>query len=195
MKDPNSAIPTEAQPALWRRYDEWRGRRHLDFNERYAGQLPQWRNRRTFRRLVIAQIMLMILAVASAVTSFFTGWFYIPFVLSIVGSITVMSLLRIVTGSVADTPASALDEIQAAQRNSARSMGFFALYSLMFIPYVVLVWLGTRDEVDGSTVYGVAVLLICLMVVGALVPSLLVAWWMDDPDPEDFETYPERSTE
>lgn len=192
MRDPNSAIPAEATPELWRRYDEWRGQRHVRFNQRHAGKLMSWRNRRAARRIVLAETVVLVVLLASAVVAFFTYAFFIPFIIAIVGAFVVQYLLRIVTGSIAETPVTALDEIQLAQRNSARSVGFIALFSLMFIPYIILIVLGTREQVHGQLVYGTGILLISLVLTGALVPTMLTAWWSDDADPEDFATYEEN---
>ncbi|MFW0795782.1 hypothetical protein AAFP30_18365 [Gordonia sp. CPCC 205515] len=188
MRDPNSAIPTEAQPKAWRRYDEWRAERHLRFNQKHAHQMTGWRNRRGYRRLVRWQIANLLIGLVAAVIAFSTYWFWIPFLIAVLGCIACQYCLRIVTGSVADTPVPALDEIQLAQRNSARSIGFTTLYTLMFIPYIVLIILSTRDQVSGQSVYGTAILLVILVLAGTLLPTMLTAWWMSDPDPEDVAT-------
>lgn len=188
MTDPYSAIPEEATPALWRRYEQWRGQRHQEFNAKNSHRLTSWRTRRTFRRLVVAQVFFATVLLISSIIAFFTsGWFLLPFMIGLLGIITTLYLLRIVTGSIADTPVTALDEIQVAQRNSARSIGFTVLYCLMFIPYAVLIVLSFRDEVPGQAVYGSAILLITLVLSAICVPTMLTAWWMADPDPEDLE--------
>lgn len=195
MNDPNSAIPEEATPALWRRYEEWRGRRHQEFNDKNAHRLTSWRTRRTYRRLVFVQAFFAILLILSSILAFFdTGIFLVPFLIGLAGIITTLYLTRIVTGSMADTPVTALDEIQVAQRNSARSIGFTVLYSLMFIPYAVLVVLSFDDQVSGQAVYGSAILLITLVLAAICVPTMLTAWWMADPDPEDLEALPSDTT-
>ncbi|MFW0785395.1 hypothetical protein AAFP35_12815 [Gordonia sp. CPCC 206044] len=194
MSDPNSAIPPEATPSLWRRVDEYRAEQHLKFNAKNAGRLPGWRNRRGYRTLVVAQLVALTIGLIGAVMSFFTNWFFVLFFASVIATGVCMYLLRIVTGSIADTPPAALDEIQLAQRNSARSIGFFVCYTLMFIPYAILIVLSMRDQVSGSAVYGTAIVMIVLMVFAAQVPTMLVTWWMSDPDPEDYVTdHNERS--
>lgn len=188
MTDPYSAIPEEATPALWRRYEEWRGQRHQEFNDKNAHRLTSWRNRRMYRRLVLAQMFFAAALIASSIVAFFgMSLFLLPFIIGLAGIITTLYLLRIVTGSIADTPVTALDEIQIAQRNSARSIGFTVLYAVMFIPYAVLIVLSFRDEVPGQAIYGAAILLISLVLSAICVPSMLTAWWMADPDPEDLE--------
>ena len=188
MHDPNSAIPDEAKPAVWLRYDEWRGERHRRFNERHAHRLIGWRRRKVYRRLVVAQGLCVLLVVVGALVAFVSRqWFVIPLAAGIVGALICQRLVRIVTGSIGDAPVSALDEIQLAQRNSARSIAYFTLFMLMFIPYVLLVVLGGFDEVKGQYVYGTGMLLIALVLVAAFIPSMLTAWWMADADPEDLE--------
>lgn len=187
MYDPNSAIPEDAKPAIWRRYDAWRGDRHRKFAARTAGQLHGWRNQRSFRRVVIAQALGATLMLVASVAAFFTKtWFLVPFLLGMVATLLCQRILRIITGSIGDAPVTALDEIQLAQRNSARSIAFIVLFSLMFIPYFVLIGLSIPTQVSSQAIYGVAILLISLMLVAAVLPSMLTAWWLADPDPEDF---------
>lgn len=190
MRDPNSAIPEEAQPAVWRRYDDWRAQRHLEFTRKNADKMRSWRNRRGARRLVRFQALAMMTVLAAAVLSYVTPWFAIPFTAGVLGMLWINRSLRIVTGSTADSPAAALDELQLAQRNSARSIGFFVTYSLMFIPYAVLVVLSLTDTATPETAYGTAILLISLLLVAITVPNALTAWWFTDPDPEDLDPYP-----
>ncbi|WP_168698055.1 hypothetical protein [Gordonia paraffinivorans] len=187
MNDPNSAFPEEAKPQVWRRYEDWRGRRHQAFNAKHAHRLTSWRNRRSFRRLVVALLCALALVIVSSGFAFVgTPWFILPSGFGLVAALTILTILRIVTGSVADAPVTALDEIQLAQRNSARSFGFFVLSAAMFIPYAVLIALSSQDEVPGQWVYGSAILLISLVLTAVCVPTMLIAWWMADPDPEDF---------
>ncbi|ACY20567.1 hypothetical protein Gbro_1275 [Gordonia bronchialis DSM 43247] len=197
MRDPNIAIPEESTPALWRRYDEWRGQRYQRFNEQHAHRLIGWRNRRGYRRLVVLLALMLAILLASTIMAFaLPGWFFIPFVAGLLGVMAALYLLRIATGSIADSPVSALDEIQLAQRNSARSIGLFVMFTLMFIPYLILIVISAgRDQVAGDLVYGTAVLLVALLLTAMCVPTMLVAWWMDDPDPEDLALPQSRSSQ
>ena len=43
--------------------------------------------------------------------------------------------------------------------------------------------------------YGTAVLLVALLLTAMCVPTMLVAWWMDDPDPEDLALPQSRSSQ
>lgn len=191
MYDPNSAIPETAKPAVWRCYDAWRGRRHRRFAARTAHQLPRWRNRKSYRRVVAAQAAAVVVMIVGSVIAFFSSdWFLIPFFIGAATTLACQRILRIITGSIGDAPITALDEIQLAQRNSARSIAFIVLFSLMFIPYFVLIGLSNLDNVDPQAIYGVAILLISLMLAAAVLPSMLTAWWMADPDPEDYAEPP-----
>ncbi len=188
MTDPHSTIPEHAQPALWRRYENYRAQRYERTLARYRGRYPRLRNRRAFRRLALTLVGFLGLVLASAIVAFIVGyWLFIPFIIGLVGVVALMSILRVVTGSVADAPVSALDEIQLAQRNSARSLGYIVLFSLMFIPYLLLIFLGSaRDQIPGHTVYAIGILLISLVLIGSCTPIILTSWWQADPDPEDF---------
>ncbi|MGC4935708.1 hypothetical protein ACLQ3C_18725 [Gordonia sp. DT30] len=187
MYDPNSAIPEDAKPELWRRYDQWRGDRHRRFAQRTAHQLTRWRNRRGYRTVVVAQAVCILILLAGAVVSFVSPtWFLLPFLVGVAGSLVCQRTLRIITGSIGDAPVTALDEIQLAQRNSARSLAFIVLFTLMFVPYIALIVLSIPDHVPGQVIYGLGMLTISLMLAAAVLPSMLTAWWMADPDPEDF---------
>lgn len=191
MYDPNSAIPDEAKPALWRRYDAWRGERHIRFVRKHARDLMSWRNRRGYRRVVMAQMLSVSITLVATLISFFNNaWFLIPFLIGVTGTLVCQRILRIITGSVGDAPVSALDEIQVAQRNSARSIAFIVLFTLMFIPYFVLVAFSLADHVDGQLIYGSAILIVSLLLMAATLPSMLTAWWMADADPEDYPSTP-----
>lgn len=188
MTDPNSAIPDHVKPALWVRYEAWRVRYYEKSLAKNAHRLTGLRNRRGARILVGGVLVSLALLVVASVMSFVSHvWFFIPFLLGLAGVFTFLKLLGIVTGNIAEAPVASLDELQLAKRNSARSIGYLAVFSLMFIPYLVLIVVGSSvDSVSGHTVYGFGVLLITLMLIGTCCPTLLLAWWTEDPDPEDL---------
>ncbi|WP_076476493.1 hypothetical protein [Williamsia sterculiae] len=187
MTDPNSAIPETAKPRIWRRYEQWRGRRHEQFMARHAHKFARLRNQRGFHRTCVALMSALLVTLAGAVTAFFSQWFFIPWLFGVGLTVALLAVLRVITGSVGDAPPSALDEIQLAKRNSARSIGYLVVFSLMFIPYIVLIFFGSKDDlVDGHTVYATAILLVTLLLTGGSTPVVLTAWWLADPDPEDF---------
>lgn len=188
MTDPNSAIPDHIKPAPWVRYEEWRVRQYEKTQAKNAHRLAGMRNRRGARILACGVLVSLVLLVIASAMSFVSHvWFFIPFILGLAGVFGFLKLLGIVTGNIAEAPVASLDELQLAKRNSARSIGYLAVFSLMFIPYLALIFVGSSVEsVSGHTVYGFGVLLITLMLVGTCSPTLLLAWWTEDPDPEDF---------
>ncbi|GAA1899570.1 hypothetical protein [Williamsia serinedens] len=197
MTDPNSAIPDHLKPAPWVRYEGWRVRLYEKNQAKNAHRLVGMRNRRGARILACGVLASLAVLVVASVMSFVTHvWFFIPFVVGLIGVFVFLKLLGIVTGNIAEAPVASLDELQLAKRNSARSIGYLAVFSLMFIPYLALVLVGSSVEsVSGHTVYGFGVLLITLMLVGTCSPTLLLAWWTEDPDPEDFADTVDTATD
>lgn len=189
MTDPHSPLPQVVTPSLWLRYDSWRARRHEAFARKHGHRLSSWHNRRGSRRAVILLCVSLVAILISAVLAYHTWAFAIPFVAGLIGAIAAQYVVRIVSGAIADTPAPALDELQLAQRNAARSMSFGILVALMFIPYFVLVVLSSvyTDGVPAQYVYGSAITLVALLLTGTMIPTMLTAWWTADPDPEDLE--------
>jgi hypothetical protein len=194
MNDPNTVIPESSKPDWWRGYEDWQLRRHERFVRRYGHRLPGLRNRRSARRLVIALVITVALVFATAIGTFFTMWAALPFVaLIFMAMVPLVYVLRAVTRNVTEAPASALDEFELASRNAARSIAYTALWISMFVPYIVLIILsgGGNNSVDGQVIYGSALLLIVLVAGATCIPTCLIGWWLPDPDPEDFATYPE----
>lgn len=192
MNHPNSAIPESAKPGWWRKYETWQANNHEQFLRRWGTKFPTWRNRRTARRLVIALVAAWTLILVCSLAAFFTKWFAIPFVVLIFFVfIPSVSILRAITLNVSDAPAAALDEIQLATRNAARSLAFTLLWATMFIPYLVLivVSIASRDSVSSQVVYGAGTLLVVLVMAATSLPTCLVGWWLNDPDPEDYAVY------
>lgn len=187
MTDPNSAIPEHLKPAPWVRYDAWRVRCYEKSQAKHAHRLVGMRNRRGARILVGGVLAsLTVLTAASALSFVSHVWFFVPYALGLAGVFCFLKLLGIITGNIAEAPVASLDELQLAKRNSARSIGYLTVFGLMFIPYIALILVGSAvDSVSGDTVYGFGVLLITLLIVGTCSPTVLLAWWTDDPDPED----------
>ncbi|MEH3154797.1 MAG: hypothetical protein PGN29_05425 [Gordonia paraffinivorans] len=188
MTDPNSAIPQHITPSFWVRWEAWRVRRYERSTRRHAHRLTGMRNRRGARILASGVLASLALLLVATTLSFLTPtWFFVPFLLGLLGTVTFLKLLGIVTGNIAEAPVASLDELQLAKRNSARSIGYLVVFSLMFIPYLVLIAVGSaRESVSGNTVYGFGILLITFLLIGTCSPTLLLAWWTEDPDPEDF---------
>ena len=172
-------------PEVWARYDNWRARRHEKIMARNAHRFAGLRNHRGIRLVLTIQWGVLALLLAASVTAFFTPLFWIAYAPLLVITIALMLLVRAITGSVGDAPVSALDELQLAQRNSARSIGYISVFSLMFIPYFVLIALTFRHSVPSQWVYGVAILQITLLAIAGCIPNTLTALWMGAADPLD----------
>jgi protein-S-isoprenylcysteine O-methyltransferase Ste14 len=197
MTDPNSAIPDHVKPAFWARYEAWRVRTYEKTLAKNARRLPGMRNRRGARILAAGVLVSLLLLLAASVMSFvLQPWYFIPFGAGLVGVLGFLRLLAIVTGNIAEAPVASLDELQLAKRNSARSIGYIVLFGLMFVPYLALIFVGSAfDSVSGDTVYGFGILLITFMLIGTCSPTLLLAWWTEDPDPEDFVDGPSADSQ
>lgn len=192
MNHPNSAIPESAKPGWWRGYEGWQAKSHEKFLRRWGSRFPRLRNRASARRLVVALIITWVLVLAASIAAFFTMWFGLPFIVLIVGVfLPVLYVLRAITLNVSDAPAAALDEIQLSTRNAARSLAYTALWVGMFVPYLLLIVIsnGADDSVSGQVVYGAGMLLIVLVIGATCLPTCLLAWWLNDPDPEDYVVY------
>ena len=94
--------------------------------------------------LMVAGGMFGVTGLVASVLSFvLQPWFFLPFVLGLAGVVTFLRFLGIVTGNIAEAPVASLDELQLAKRNSARSIGYITVFSLMFIPYLTLIAVGS----------------------------------------------------
>ncbi|PXW27947.1 UNVERIFIED_CONTAM: hypothetical protein DES50_11260 [Williamsia faeni] len=196
----NSPDPVTRGPAghrWWQRYETMRAAQHDRFLRRWANRFPRLRNRRTARRLVVALTITMLLVLAAAIGTFFANEAIIAFAALTIGvMLPIIWILRAITLNVNDAPASSLDEFQLAGRNAARSIAYTALWVLMFIPYILLMAVsqGGDSSVSGEVIYGSALLLIVLVAGVSCIPLGLAAWWLQDPDPEDYEPYPHSGT-
>lgn len=187
MPDPNLAVPESNVPDWLLRYNDRRARKYEHRAEQLRSVLPGLRTRRTRRTLVVGLVLTLLLATCASVASF---WFitatWIPFLVGIVGSIVFFTLLRILSGAFSDAPANALDELQLAQRNAARSLAFMLFVPLMLTVYAISIGLSFRDWIAGQTMAALAWLMISGTLAVACLPDILLSWWMsDDPDDEE----------
>lgn len=183
MPDPTSAIPGDAAPNWVLRYGQWRVRRFEQRVEQTRNYLPGLRNRRSRRLLVVVLMVLLAIGIAGSVAAFWSiRPAAIPFTLGVLGAVIVLTVLRIITGSVADAPAEALDEYQLAQRNAARSLAYLVLIPAFCVIYAVAMVLAMRDWVAGPTVGALAWLLISLLLAATCLPDIVLTWWLPDDD-------------
>ncbi|WP_440713088.1 hypothetical protein [Gordonia sp. FQ] len=186
MPDPNLTIPAEATPDWLLRYADWRAVRYERRMEKTRKVLPSLRTRRARRILVLILIAGLLLGVAASIAAFWSlAAAGIPFVVGVVGALIALTLVRISTGGVADAPSEALDELQLAQRNAARSFAYILLLPVIIGIYFGAIALSTRDYVAGDTVAALAWLLISATFAISCLPEILLTWWL--PEPSDDE--------
>lgn len=183
MPDPNLSIPEAATPNWLLRYGQWRARRYHLHLARSRTLLPRLRTRRARRAMVALLVTLLLAAIGISIAAF---WIMptvsIPFIVTILGAVGLVILIRISTGGVADAPADALDEIQLAQRNAARSLTYVLLVPVILAIYFVAIGIGTRDQVAGSTVSALALTLISTLFAATCLPDILLTWWLPDDE-------------
>ena len=184
MPDPNLTIPESSTPDWVLRYNDQRARRYERRLERQATMLPRLRTRRARRTLVI---VLAVAVLASITTSIIAFWHMkamsIPFLIAVLSSVVALILLRISAGAISDAPADALDELQLAQRNAARSVACSVFVPVILAVYGIAIALSWRDYVQGETLAALAWLLISGTLAVTCLPDMLLTWWR----PEDVD--------
>lgn len=183
MPDPNLTIPEGATPNWLLRYNDRRARTYERRSAQIAGMLPRLRTRRARRALAVLLSAALLCSIAASIAAFWEmGIAAIPFVIGVVLTLVCLILLRITNGAVADAPAQALDEIQLAQRNAARSLAYVLMLPIVIGVYFVGISLGMRDEVAGATVAALSWLLITSVLAVTCLPDILLSWWMPDDE-------------
>ncbi|MFT3659970.1 MAG: hypothetical protein QM809_00835 [Gordonia sp. (in: high G+C Gram-positive bacteria)] len=183
MPDPNLTIPAGATPAWVLRYTDWRARRYTDRMEKASTMLPGLRNRRARRILVAVLAGCLAVAVGSAIAAFWhTAVMAAPFTAGLTIAVVAFVLLRITSDSPVDAPADALDELQLAQRNAARSLAYTLFVPVMLVVYAVAITLSLREYVAGPTLGALAWLLISGTLAVTCLPDMLLTWWRPDDD-------------
>lgn len=94
--------------------------------------------------------------------------------------------LQIVSGRQGDAPRATLDELEIAQRDSARSVGLTATQNLMMIPifYLIVGAVVTRGQ-DENMAYAGGLMALTMLLVGGCLPAIILGWTRPDPLPED----------
>ncbi|WP_349270863.1 hypothetical protein MPNTM1_02379 [Mycolicibacterium parafortuitum] len=167
------------------RYQQYRTRRFLKNEQRYANSLSGWRSQRR-RRMLVAGLALTfaVMAVVSVVCAFgYRGaaviWLPVTAVF-----VVLWLMLQIVSGRQGDAPLSTLDEFELAQRNNARSIGLAVTQNLMLLPilYLIIGSVNTGFE-DGNIAYAGGLMAITALLIGGCAPAMILGWTRPDPDP------------
>lgn len=90
------------------------------------------------------------------------------------------------SGRQGDAPRATLDELEIAQRDSARSVGLTATQNLMMIPilYLIVGAVVTRGQ-DENMAYAGGLMALTMLLVGGCLPAIILGWTRPDPLPED----------
>ncbi len=172
---------------ILQRYQDFRTRRFLRYEQNWASSLPRWRTRRRRRWLVLAVALSFLVMATTAVLCavgfktaallwlpacalFFPAWI----------------ALQIASGRQGDAPEAALDEFEIAQRNSARSIGLTLTQYLMLIPIAYLLIGSIHGLGPGEDVaYAGALMVLTVLLIGGCSPAMILAWVRPDPVAED----------
>lgn len=176
------------RPTLLDRYQNYRVRRWLVREKQLAGMLPGWRTQRRRRVLVITVI--------ATLTAVFAAGLLCAFdvkAAALAGGLGTLiflpswTMLRIVSQAQDNAPAETLDELEMAQRNTARSMGLTITQTLSVFPMMYLIWSGALfPEAEAfRTAYAGGVMILATLLAGGCAPAMILAWSKPDPEPEN----------
>jgi hypothetical protein len=109
---------TQSDKTLLDRYQDYRTRRFLKHERKYANALPGWRNQRRRRTLVVGLSVTFVFMFAVAILCAFGLWWAPLLWLPACAAFFPMWIaLQIVSGRRGDAPEAALDEYEIQQRN------------------------------------------------------------------------------
>ncbi|MEU0541985.1 hypothetical protein [Nocardia sp. NPDC005978] len=169
------------------RYQDYRLRRWLIQEQRLSGMLPGWRTRGRRRGLVVT--------VAAAIAVMFVTGLLCAFDLRLaalvllpatVVFIPAWGMLRIVSHVQDTAPTATLDELEIAQRESARSIGLTVTQTLALPPVIYLIFVSSLvPHVSAfQSAYAGGVMVLATLLAGGCTPGMILAWNRSDPDPE-----------
>ncbi|MEU1522970.1 hypothetical protein ACH474_21280 [Nocardia rhamnosiphila] len=173
---------------LLERYEAYRLRRWTVREEQIAGMLPGWRTTRRRRALVVTVIAaLTLMFVAGVLCAFGLEWAALAGGAAALVFLPTWVMVRIVADSQDNAPADALDELEFAQRETARSLGLTITQVLCVFPMMYLVWSGALfPEADASrTGYAGGVMILATLLAGGCAPAMILAWNRTDPESEN----------
>lgn len=178
---------THPDKTLLDRYQDYRTRRFIKFERKYASALPRWRNRRRRRTLVVGLSMTFVVMFGVAILCAFDLWWAPLLWLPACAVFFPMWIaLQIVSGRRGDAPEAALDEYEIQQRNSARSIGLTVTQNLMLIPIFYLIFGSVITHgADTDMAYAGGLMAITVLLIGGCTPAMILGWTrrsdVDDP--------------
>lgn len=177
----------QSQTTLMDRYQAYRTRRFLKQERSWSKLLPGWRCRSRRRILVVGLAISFAFMFAVSVLCAFgvqrAPLLWLPACLLF---FPLWITLQIVSGRQGDAPRATLDELEIAQRDSARSVGLTATQNLMMIPilYLIVGAVVTRGQ-DENMAYAGGLMALTMLLVGGCLPAIILGWTRPDPLPED----------
>jgi hypothetical protein len=175
----------QTEPTLIDRYQNYRTRRFLKYERKYANVLPGWRTQRRRRLLVLALassfVFMFVVSVLCAFGIQSAPLLWFPACLIFFPTWIV---LQIVSGRQGDAPEAALDEYEVQQRNNARSIGLTVTQYLMLVPIFYLIFGSVITEgADTDMAYAGGLMATTVLLIGGCMPAMILGWIR--PGPED----------
>ncbi|RDI43719.1 hypothetical protein [Nocardia mexicana] len=178
---------TSPANTLLDRYQDYRVRRWLVYDERTSGMLPGWRSRARRRALVVAvAAAIAVLFVVGVLCAFDLRWAPLIWLPAAAVFLPAWTVLRIVSQRQDSAPTPTLDEFEIAQRNTARSIGLTLTQSLTLVPLLYLIAAGAVfPEADAfRTAYAGGAMALAALLAGGCAPGMILGWTQPDPEPE-----------
>ncbi|MCG5434427.1 hypothetical protein LV457_19320 [Mycobacterium sp. MYCO198283] len=179
MADRRSATVIES-------YQDYRTRRFLRQEAAWSTWLPSWRTRRRRRTLVVALgLTFAVMLAVGVLTAAGLRWAPLIWLPATLAFAALWTMLQVVVSRQADAPATALDEYEMQQRNSARSIGLTVTQYLTMLPVAYLIVGGVITHgTDENMAYAGGLLALTTLMIGGATPAAILAWTRDDPDPD-----------
>ncbi|MGW0180977.1 hypothetical protein [Nocardia sp. NPDC003345] len=170
------------------RYRARRVRRWPAREKQISGMLPGWRTTRRRRTLVaVTAAALGLMFAAGVLCAFGLEWAALPGGVAALLFLPAWTMVRIVADAQDNAPADTLDELEFAQRETARSLGLTITQTLSVFPIMYLIWAGALfPEADAfRTAYAGGVMILATLLAGGCAPAMILAWTETDLEPED----------
>ena len=177
---------THTEPSILDRYQDYRTRRFLKNERRYANALPGWRSQHRRRILVVGlAVTFAFMAAVSVVCAFGVEWAPLLWFPACLLYFPLWIVLQIASGRRGDAPEAALDEFEIAQRNSARSIALTVTQYLMLLPIFYLTFGAViTDGTDTAMAYAGGLMVTTAFTFCGCLPALILGWTRADPDSE-----------
>ncbi|MEV6274626.1 hypothetical protein [Nocardia sp. NPDC051832] len=178
---------TTTTNGLLDRYQDYRLRRWLVQEERLSGMFPRWRTRRRRRALVLTvAVAITVMFIAGVLCAFNLREAALAMLPAALIFIPAWGLLRIVSQVQDSAPAATLDELEIAQRNTARSIGLSITQFLALPPVLYLIFVSSLfpDTSIFQSAYAGGVMVLATLLAGGCAPGMILGWNRLDPDPE-----------